>query len=72
MCLVNWMLKPLLVPVNTVQNLGIGFDPEVSFKKQIGTVVKNCSFQIRNIYMCYQEIFRSKVFACFGSLTCDI
>ena len=36
--------------VNTVQNLGINFDPELSFKKQMDTVVKNSDFQIRNMY----------------------
>ena len=39
-----------LAPVNTIQNLGISFDLELSFKKQTDTVVKNCHFQIRNIY----------------------
>ena len=37
-----------LSPVNTVRNLGISFDPEVSFKKQMDTVVKNCNFQWNN------------------------
>ena len=39
-----------LAPVNTVQNLGISFEPELSFKIQIDTVVKNCNFQIHNMY----------------------
>ena len=39
-----------LAPVNTVQNFGISFDSEPSFKKQIDTVVKNCNFQFHNIY----------------------
>ena len=38
-----------LAPVNTVRNLGISFDPELSFIKQTDTVVKNCNFQIHNI-----------------------
>ena len=37
-------------PVNTVQNLGISFDPELSFKKPIEMVVINCNFQICNKY----------------------
>ena len=40
-----------LVPVNTVQNLDISFDPDLSFKKQIDTVVKNFNFRICNIYL---------------------
>ena len=39
-----------LAPVNSAQNLGISFDPELSFKKQIAMVVKNCHFQIHDIY----------------------
>ena len=31
-------------------NLGISFDPELSFTKQIDTVVKNCNSQICNVY----------------------
>ena len=40
----------ILAPVNSERNLGISFDPELSFKKQIDTVVKSCNFQIRNMY----------------------
>ena len=49
MNLATLMLKPLHLPVNTVRNLGISFDTELSFKKQINIVVKNRNFQIRNI-----------------------
>ena len=62
----------ILAPGNSAQNPRISFDPELSFKKQIDVVVKNCNGQIRNIAMCYQEIFGLKVFACIGSLNCDI
>ena len=40
----------ILAPVNTVRNLGVIFDSEVRFKKQIDTVVKNCIFRICNIH----------------------
>ena len=39
-----------LASVDTVQSLGISFDPGLSFKNQIATVVKNFNFQICNIY----------------------
>ena len=39
-----------LAPTEVARNLGIYFDPELSFKKQIEMVVKNCNLQIRNIY----------------------
>ena len=59
-----------LTPVDILQNLGVGFDPELSFKKQIDIVDDNCNFQICN--MCYEEITRSKVIACIGLPPCDI
>ena len=37
-----------LTTVNTARNLGMSFDPELSFKKKIETVEK-CNFQICNI-----------------------
>ena len=50
MSMATWMLKPLQLPVNSPQNLSISFDPELSFKKQIDTVVKNRNFQGHYIY----------------------
>ena len=60
------MLMLLHLPVN----LGISFDPELSFKRQIDMVGKNCNFEIHNTYA--QEISRLKVLSCISSLTCDI
>lgn len=40
----------ILTPVDAVKNLGIVFDSELSFKKQVDAVVKSCNLQIRNIY----------------------
>ena len=42
-----------LAPINTGRNFGISFDPELSFKKQIDTVVKNCNFQIHCGEYCF-------------------
>lgn len=39
-----------LVPADMIKNLGVIFDPELSFKKQIDAVIRNCNCQIRNIY----------------------
>ena len=39
-----------LAPADMVQNLGVIFDPELSFRKQIDAVIRNCNYQIRNIY----------------------
>ena len=39
-----------LAPADTVRNLGVIFDSELSFKKQIDAVIRNCNYQIRNIY----------------------
>ena len=39
-----------VAPVNSPQNLSISFDPELSFKKQIDTVVKNRNFQGHYVY----------------------
>ena len=58
-----------LAPVKTVLNLGIKFDPELSFKNQIYMAVKNCNFQICNTYafgkfldrMCLQVLVHSLV-----------
>ena len=38
-----------LALVNSARNLGISFDPELSFKMQID-MVTNCNFQIHTIY----------------------
>ena len=32
-----------LAPVNSTQNLGISFDPQLNFVKHIDTPVKNCN-----------------------------
>ena len=47
-----------LAPVNIVQNLGIIFDPKLSFKKQTDMAVKNCNFQIRNLYAIRKLLYR--------------
>ena len=39
-----------LISIDSVRYLGVSFDSDLSFKKQIDMVVKNCNFQIRNMY----------------------
>ena len=39
-----------LAPTEIVRNLGVCFDQQLSFRKQIDMVVKSCFLQIRNIY----------------------
>ena len=39
-----------LHPVESVRNLGVCLDSELSFKQHINMLVKNCNYHIRNIY----------------------
>ena len=43
-------------PIDTAQNIGVNFDPELSLKKQIDMVVKNCNFQNFNIYAIWKYL----------------
>ena len=40
-----------LTPVQSASNLGVFFDSALSFRTQVNSVVRQCSFHIRNLYM---------------------
>ena len=50
-----------LIPCSSVRNIGVHFDSNLSFDKHINTVVKECNFQIRNLYLIRKFLTRDNL-----------
>ena len=57
-----------LHPVESVRNLGVYIDLELSFKKHINLLVKNCNYHIRNIYAVKRYLDQQSILALVHAL----
>ena len=57
-----------LAPVQSAKNLGVFFDSALSFRMQVNSVVKQCSFHIRNLYMIRKFLNKESILILVHSL----
>ena len=57
-----------LVPCESAKNLGVVLDSSLSFRSHIDSIVKTCTFHIRNLYMSKDFVNRKNLVTLVHSL----